>query len=429
MPLVENTLRDSILEFEASVVAYHSIYENNPTIKITFLYSLYTWCKSINMKLADNLERLYRGECKEVLNLDYHRLFNKSYWIDAKAAKYVTANGHIQLKDCGILLTSKDFDTFADLHRLYEKEIEVLVAHLKEVKGTFDHPHLYDNFMVEMKEKHSDPCLIYEYDTWKDEQLDLSIKQLVAMQMQACVDFLNSGVLHSWISITNEEVDEVKEEELLKWLPSKHTNTKNLKELWAKLKKFVDIIEDTIVIPKHQLIRKFFLQHIDDIQEEQVRAIFRLDYLLKLIHQDMVKQKPELSKYLPSPVVGSLEGTKYFAPYKNLAMKLKEQWFKELRTDGKYDDNWADRFSEGFMQSEYGSYMADNWKEHHGRIMGYVIGCLKEAGVIDRSVSNDCIARHADMMRNWRSLGKYIGKDSLNQPYARWIINNVDKYC
>ena len=145
----------------------------------------------------------------------------------------------------------------------------------------------------------------------------------------------------------------------------------------------------------------------------------------------MVKRKPELARYLRfnQENVERLENTKLFAPYFHIKEMLKSDWFVKLRVDTKYNDKWADAFAEALMRSIYGQQIADDWKAKSNKIKGYVIGCLKEAGVFKSNVSNDRLAKDAGIMEKSRSFGRYIGKESQEQPYAGWILKHVDDYC
>jgi hypothetical protein len=108
---------------------------------------------------------------------------------------------------------------------------------------------------------------------------------------------------------------------------------------------------------------------------------------------------------------------------------LQQEWFVILRSDKKYDKKWAGAFADGLMRSEYGLLITEVWKDKKSQIMGYIIGCLKVAGVINRKISNDKIAREAAIMDKARSFGRYIGKESLEQPYAQWIKEHANDYC
>jgi hypothetical protein len=46
--------------------------------------------------------------------------------------------------------------------------------------------------------------------------------------------------------------------------------------------------------------------------------------------------------------------------------------------------------------------------------------------VIKSSISNDSIAKVAGIMEKSRTFGKYIGKESQEQPYANWIKKHAD---
>ena len=176
---------------------------------------------------------------------------------------------------------------------------------------------------------------------------------------------------------------------------------------------------------------KYIFKNYSKFNEGQKVALFELIVILNLIHKDMVALKPELSKYMMAGnnSLQSLENTKLFAPYFHIKEMLKGEWFKELRTDAMYNGKWADAFAEGLIRSEFGNQIADDWKEKANQVKGYVIGCLKEAGVIKASISNDSIAKVVGIMEKSRSFSKYIGKESQEQPYAGWILKHVNDYC
>jgi hypothetical protein len=186
--------------------------------------------------------------------------------------------------------------------------------------------------------------------------------------------------------------------------------------------------KDGMLIVNLKKYGKYLFKNYYQFAEGQKVALFELIVTLNLIKRDMVELKPELSKYLMNEnnSLQSLENTKYFAPYFHIKEMLKGEWFKNLRTDARYNDIWADAFAEALMRSEYGNQIADAWKEKANQVKGYVIGCLKEAGVIKSSISNDSIAKVAGIMEKSRTFGKYIGKESQEQPYANWIKKHAD---
>ena len=361
------SLRQLIMHLDESQTAYDKIAVDDPGTKCLFVASMVKWAHLANFRLLNYLENINKGDCEEVLALDYAKLCNKNYWLRGR----------------------KKSDMMA----------------------------------------YADPDIDYEYEQMKEAYVEPCTEDYLTMQVKACVEFLKSGMLNNVLSISNDDIDKVDEEKLRKMLDPHYETPDNLKELWAKLKKFIELKENVMLVPKRGLIRKHVLKHFDELNGEHFSALFRLDKLLTLMHQDMVKLKSELAKNLPGMAIGSLENTIFFAPYIAIKNMLQQEWFLKLRSDMKYDKKWAEAFADGLLRSEYGLLITEGWKEKKWQIMGYIIGCLKAAGVINRKISNDEIAREAAIMDKARSFGKYLGKESHEQPYAQWIKMHVDDYC
>ena len=421
------SLRQLISHLDESQQAYDKIAVDDPGTKCLFVASMVKWAHLANFRLLDYLEKINKGDCDEVLALDYAKLCNKNYWLRGRKKSDMMAFSDKPLKD--YLEFWHSDETSWDIYQLYESNVCELADNLKKVKSTFEKPELYEKFMQQMKVAYADPDIDYEYEQMKEAYVEPSTKDYLTMQVKACVDFLKSGMLNNILSISNEEIDKVDEEKLRKLLDPDYKTPDNLKKLWAKLKKFIELKENVMLVPKRGLIRKHVLKHFDELNGDHFSALFRLEKLLTLMHQDMVKLKSELAKNLPGMAIGSLENTIFFAPYIAIKNMLQQEWFLKLRSDMKYDKKWAEAFADGLLRSEYGLLITEGWKEKKWQIMGYIIGCLKAAGVINRKISNDEIAREAAIMDKARSFGKYLGKESHEQPYAQWIKMHVDDYC
>lgn len=121
------------------------------------------------------------------------------------------------------------------------------------------------------------------------------------------------------------------------------------------------------------------------------------------------------------------ESLNLFAPKKRLQDLLREAWFAELRTDEKYDAHWTDTFVGALMASDYGEGIARQWavkgvRNKRNQIKGYVVGLLKDAGVL--AGSYDAIAREVDPNDKKRKFSHYMG-DGKRQPYAEWVKEYV----
>ena len=116
----------------------------------------------------------------------------------------------------------------------------------------------------------------------------------------------------------------------------------------------------------------------------------------------------------------------FFAPKKNLQELLKGKWFAKVRSNPEFDVAWTDGFIEALIASEYGKeitrqWMVDGVRNKRNLLKGYVVGLLKDAGVLKGSYNN--IAKKMGT-KEYRTFSKYMG-DGKKQPYADWVKDYV----
>ena len=269
-----------------------------------------------------------------------------------------------------------------------------------------------------------------DYEIWRADPKHLTLDQLWAKEVQLTFDVLINGVLDFDSDPINKELEEVRLDLVKQALESNTVIPETFKAPAAKIRRYSYWAEELFMINYPLIFNELYQNCFEKLTPQQRWMLFDYDLQLNMLHEDIVTVKPELAKYLHGANnVSSLEDTIFFAPYIGIKKMLQQEWFKALRSDEKYNAEWADGFAEGLMRSEYGMQIAEEWKEKHIQIRGYIIGCLKNAGVINPKLSNDAIAREADMMGKWRSFGRYIGKESQQQPYSEWIFNHVNDYC
>lgn len=117
------------------------------------------------------------------------------------------------------------------------------------------------------------------------------------------------------------------------------------------------------------------------------------------------------------------EELNYNAPMINLQRLLQQEWFADVRTDDKYDATWTDDFIFALMSSDWKDCIAKDWaisgvRNKRKQIKGYIIGLLKDNGVIKGSY--DKIARRVGIMKVPRNFSNYMGKGK-KQPFADWV--------
>ena len=413
------SLRQFISHLDESQKAYDMIAVDDPGTKCLFVASMVKWAHLANFRLLDYLEKINKGDCEEVLALDYAKLCNKNYWLRGKKKSDMMAFSDKPLKDYLEFWNSDE--TSWDIYQLYETNVCELADNLKKVKSTFDKPELYEKLMQQMKAEYADPDIDYEYEQMKEAYIEPSTKDYLKMQVKACMDFLKSGMLNNVLSISNEEIEEVDEAKLHKMLDPDYKKPDNLKKLWAKLKKFIVLKENVMLVPQRNLIRKHVLKHFNELNGDHFSALFRLEKLLTLMHQDMVKMKPELAKHLTTN-----ENPNAFGIVNSLTRLMQQDWFKEFRTDPKYGDIWIEKFLGNLMRSEWGHVILLEWENARKRpkLKCKIIGAIKDAGILKSDYQT--IAEKMDMGNNLpaETHANYMGYGKA-QPYFEWICDYV----
>ena len=414
------SLRQFISHLDESQKAYDMIAVDDPGTKCLFVASMVKWAHLANFRLLDYLEKINKGDCDEVLALDYAKLCNKNYWLRGKKKGDMMAFSDKPLKDYLEIWNSDE--TSWDLYQLYEANVCELADNLKKVKSTFDKPELYEKLMQQMKEQYADPDIEYEYEQMKEAYVEPSMNDFLKMQVKACVDFLKSGMLNHVLSISNEEIEEVDETKLHKMLEPDYKTPDNLKKLWAKLKKFIELKENVMLVPKRDLIRKHVLKHFNELNGEHFSALFRLEKLLTLMHQDMVKMKPELAQYLTTK-----ESPNVFGIVNSLTRLMQQDWFKEFRTDPKYGDIWIENFVSELLASEHQQELLEIWQvaKKRQKLKSYIIGCLKIAGVIEGSNLGIATAFLNGSIKENTNFANFMGRGK-KMSFCDWICDYVN---
>ena len=415
------SLRQFISHLDESQKAYDMIAVDDPGTKCLFVASMVKWAHLANFRLLDYLEKINKGDCEEVLALDYAKLCNKNYWLRGRKKSDMMAFSDKPLKDYLEFWNSDE--TSWDIYQLYETNVCELADNLKKVKSTFDKPELYEKLMQQMKAEYADPDIDYEYEQMKEAYIEPSTKDYLKMQVKACMDFLKSGMLNNVLSISNEEIEEVDEAKLHKMLDPDYKKPDNLKKLWAKLKKFIVLKENVMLVPQRNLIRKHVLKHFNELNGEHFSALFRLEKLLTLMHQDMVKLKPELAQYL-----NKADDANTFGIVNSLTRLMQQDWFKDFRTDKKYDHAWIEKFVSALLASEHQQELLTIWQDADKRLTlkGNIIGCLNKAGIIDGSDLSIAAAIMQGQEKDNKTFASYMGR-GRKRPFFDWICGYVNQ--
>ena len=380
---------------------------------------VFVHCSMCVNELADaaigTLQRLLSKpeirSCRIPLVIDFDKMTDLDYWMKSK------------------LFSTSLVSRSEELRQKIVKLVDMLRAlQMKILQVDTDYA---EKFFKRMTARLAKSAHNLDYELWRARHKHPTMKELERQQVQLTANMLMEGILAYDEMPTDDEMAEVRLDLVMKGLKYGQQLPDGFEVECAKLRRYSYWEGGHLFMIDYQQIYTYLFSHcFEKFTKKQRIALFEYDMQLRMIHEDMVRLKPELGKFLySSNSLVSLEDTKLFAPYFHIKEMLKGEWFKELRIDAKYNGKWADAFAEGLIRSEFGNQIADDWKEKANQVKGYVIGCLKEAGVIKASISNDSIAKVVGIMEKSRSFSKYIGKESQEQPYALWILKHVNDYC
>ena len=241
--------------------------------------------------------------------------------------------------------------------------------------------------------------VVTDYLEWKMKQGNLTFEVLKEKQTITVADFLKKRILRFTPPPTKRELDEVNLELVTYYLPHGYDLPEEFKNWCAQFSRFISW-EDDILIIDYNTYGKYLFDCLSMLSREERLALFELDAMLMMIHEDMRKIRPELRKK-PG------DSNHHFAITNSLKMLLGGEWFKEMRTEETYDKKWIENFVDSLMKSEWSEMIAEDWKIADKRleVKCRIVGALKDAGVLKGSYL--AIARGmGDMQKKVDTLGK-----------------------
>ena len=424
-----------ILKIFESRLIYELLKEDNPAV-----YLLFVLCNRLALDGAINhgkefLEDMKNGILPEIPDYDVDQVTKHENYVRTGKMEYDMTQMAKDNETIGELLYKLFKDvwdlTTIDLYFDNDDKLLVMIDLIKMINSTIqDAPaSLYENNFPNLMKRFDWTEVEEEYQKEKRRNC-VTMDWLQEKQEDVLKEALELDIMHYADDPSIQYLESVDYDYHRSFLPCSYTPPTIYKKAYAKIMKLAKRVKG-LFIPNLGEYGKHFAPILYNFRPEQKYAIFKVIKKMELIHKDMVQENEELGQYLgfDQENTETLENTKYFAPYFHLTKMLGEGWFKKNRADAKYNEQWAEKFIEGLLRSEYGLQIANDWKDCGDKIKGYVIGCLKEAGVFKENVSNDSLARDADIISNTRTFSKYIGSESRKQPYAEWVKTHVNDYC
>ena len=334
--------------------------------------------------------------CRIPLIIDFEQMKDIDYWLKCTIFDLLPSSESSALKEKFELLTD-------------------LIMELEMMRKQVDPKHaekFFKRMAARLKTKKYFPYEIYRADPD-----NLIIEKLWRMECQLTYDLLIKGVLDFDKAPSGDEVEKVRMDLLMKGLESGIQPPQDFERTAAKIRRYSYWKEELFMI-NYPLIYKELYQHcIEKLSKEQRMAIYEYDEQLK----------PELAQYLTKN-----EEADTFGIVNSLTRLMQQAWFKEFRTDPKYDHAWIEKFVSDLLASEHQQELLTIWQDADKRLTlkGNIIGCLRMAGVIDGSDLGIATALLNGTVRENKTFASYmgLGKKMIchkNSNFCSWIYEHV----
>ena len=112
----------------------------------------------------------------------------------------------------------------------------------------------------------------------------------------------------------------------------------------------------------------------------------------------------------------------------SLTRLMQQDWFKDFRTDTKYDHAWIEKFVSALLASEHQQELLAIWQDADKRLTlkGNIIGCLNKAGIIDGSDLSIAAAIMQGQEKDNKTFASYMGR-GRKRPFFDWICGYVNQ--
>ena len=339
--------------------------------------------------------------CRIPLIIDFKKMKDVDYWLKCKIFDVIPSSKSATMKEKFELLT----DLIMELEMM-KKQVDPVYAEK-----------FFKRMAARLKKKKYFP-----YEIFRADPDNLSIDKLWRKECQLTYELLIKGVLDFDKAPTGDEVEKVRIDLLMKGLESGIQLPPDFEKTAAIIRRY-SYWKDELFMINYPLIYKELYQHcIDKLSKEQRMAIYEFDEQLKMIHQDMAVLKPELAQYL-----NKTDDANTFGIVNSLTRLMQQAWFKEFRTDKKYDDVWIEKFVSDLLASEHQQELLEIWQvaKKRQKLKSYIIGCLKIAGVIEGSNLGIATAFLNGSIKENTNFANFMGRGK-KMSFCDWICDYVN---
>ena len=247
---------------------------------------VFVHCSMCVNELADDAIRVVKRlldksairSCRIPLVIDFDRMTDVDYWLKSKIFSVPRQPLIEPLKQKIVTLVKM-------LRALQKKILQVDVDYA-------------ERFFKRMAARLEKLAHTLDYELWRVRHPKPTIEQLIQQQVQLTANILIGGILAYDEAPTGEEIAAVKLELVKKGIKHGQQLPGNFVEECAKLKRYSYWKDEHIfMINYHQIYTYLFSHCFEEFTKEQRIALYEYYVQMKMIHEDIVKLKPEQKDY------------------------------------------------------------------------------------------------------------------------------------
>ena len=177
-----------------------------------------------------------------------------------------------------------------------------LLAEAENAKLNCD-PAVFKEFFFRKKKDYSDENVVIRLNRKIHRNHPITLGKLKKFELEAVLKALNQGIFDFAEKPTIQEVEEVSHELKTKCLACDFEITDKVKLRYAQFRQFAEKRGPMLVF-NYERYGQYVVDNFNKFDDDQIRAIFKLDVKLYLIHKEMVNLNKELEKVLNGKVNG-----------------------------------------------------------------------------------------------------------------------------
>ena len=267
---------------------------------------VFVHCSMCANELADDAIGIVRRlldkpeirSCRIPLVIDFERMTNLDYWLNSKLFGVGPVTRSEALRQKIVMLVNM-------LRTLQMKILQVDAEYAEQ-------------FFKRMTARLEKSANIFDYELWRARHPHPTMEQLEWQQVQLTVNMLKNGILAYDEMPTGEELAEVKLDFVKRCIKHGQQLPDNFIVECAKLRRYSYWKGEHLFMINHQLIYTYlFSQCFEKFTKRQRIALYEYDVQLRMIHEDVMRLKPELKDFeeeAPSTKASDEELFKFIHP-------------------------------------------------------------------------------------------------------------------